>query len=118
MNMEYWELKELVLKHYGNKCIECEESESKQLRIVFADKKMQFWRKKFGLVCPKTFYYYLYKLDFPEKFKMPGKYKLIVLCKMHYNEFVSAMRKGIPRSPEIRQKISNSMKAKKRLNKL
>lgn len=111
--MDYWRLKELILEHYGKSCIYCDQDDPKQLRVIFADKNMQSWRGKFGLESTKDFYYYLYKKNFPAKFKMPGKYKLVVLCKFHYNEFASEIRKDIPRSPEIRQKIGIAMRAKK-----
>jgi hypothetical protein len=108
MRVRYWELKELVLEHYGDSCVECGETDPKELRIVFANKNMRHWRKKFGLVSTEAFYRFIYRNDFPDKYKIPGKYKLIILCKKHYEEFVAS----IPRSKEIRLKISCTMRAK------
>lgn len=109
--VEYWKLKNLVLKHYGNKCTKCGETDPKQLRVIFADESMQSWRKKFGLESTKDFYYFLYRNNFPDKYK-EGKYRLIVLCRIHYNEFASSIRKGIPRSEEVKAKISKTMRSR------
>jgi hypothetical protein len=97
-----------VLEHYGDSCAECGETDPKKLRIIFADPEMRFWRKKHDLVSANAFYQYLHRRGFPKKFKEQGKYKLIALCKNHYKIFDSDRQNGIPRSEEVKRKISKS----------
>lgn len=75
---------------------------------------MQHYRKTLGLESTEAFYRFLYRHDSLDKYKK-GKYKLSVLCKKHYNIFASEIRKNIPRSEEVKAKISQTMKSKKKV---